>query len=313
MKTCRFFFYRTSGNAFPIILAGISFLGLCLAHVPFLLAQSGVDPVLSRDELRNAEYLSLHTKSGGAFLADGSYRERIVPGTASEVVVNLTRHIAYGQLDNRDAATVILVTQTGGTGIFYDLAVMVNRGGRAMNLAVTNLGDRIRIKSLAIVNDEIVVDMVSHGPGDPMCCPTGNVVAHYSLVGTALIRKTTAPFAQVDTASPLAGETWKWRELRLDDGQRIGIDEPDLYTLRFVSDSGFILRADCNRGGGTYTREENRLGLQVTRVTRAACRPGSLSDDYLRHLSEVYGFRTEGAFLYLLLRLDAGVMAFGRE
>jgi hypothetical protein len=77
----------------------------------------------------------------------------------------------------------------------------------------------------------------------------------------------------------------------------IRIDQPDLYTLRFVSDNGFMLRADCNRGGGTYTREENRLGLQVTRVTRAACPPGSLSDDYLRHLNEVYGFRAEGVFL----------------
>jgi heat shock protein HslJ len=313
MKTCRPFLYKTLRNAFLPILAGVSLLGLCLAHVPFLLAQSGVDPVLSLDSLRNAEYLSLHTKSGGAFLADGSYRERTVPGTASEVVVNLTRHVAYGQLDNREAAAVVLVTQPGGTGVFYDLAVMVNRGGRAMNLAVTNLGDRIRIESLAIVGDEIVVAMVSQGPGDPMCCPTRNVVAHYSLVGTSLIRRSTAPLAQADTPPPLTGETWTWRELRLDDGHTIRIDQPDLYTLRFVSDSGFILRADCNRGGGTYTREENRLGLQVIRVTRAACPPGSLSDDYLRHLSEVYGFRTEGAFLYLLLRLDAGVMAFGRE
>jgi heat shock protein HslJ len=263
--------------------------------------------------LRNAEYLSLHTSSGGASLADGSYRERIVPGTASEVVVNLTRHIAYGQLDNREAATVVLITQTGGTGVFYDLAVMVNQGGRAVNLAVANLGDRIRIESLAIVDDEIVVGMVSHGPGDPMCCPTRNVVAHYSLVGTALIRKTTTPLAQADTVPSLTGETWKWRELRLDDGQRIRIDEPDLYTLRFVSDTGFILRTDCNRGGGTYAREENRLDLQVTRMTRAACPPGSLSDDYLRLLKEVYGFRREGDFLYLLLRMEAGVMAFDRE
>jgi heat shock protein HslJ len=146
-----------------------------------------------------------------------------------------------------------------------------------------------------------------------MCCPTRNVVAHYSLIGTALIRKTTTPLAQADTAPSLMGETWKWRELRLDDGQRIKIDEPDLYTLRFVSDTGFIFRTDCNRGGGTYAREENRLDLQVTRMTRAACPPGSLSDDYLRLLKEVYGFRREGDFLYLLLRMEAGVMAFDRE
>jgi heat shock protein HslJ len=263
--------------------------------------------------LRNAEYLSSHTKSGGAFLADGSYRERTVPGTVSEIVVNLTRYVAYGQLDNREAAAVVLITQTGGTGIFYDLAIMVNRGGKATNVAVVSLGDRIRIESLAIAENEIVVNMVTQGPGDPMCCPTRNVVAHYSLVGSALIRKTTAPLAQVETPPVLTGETWRWRELRLNDGQRVKIDNPDLYTLRFISDTGFILRADCNRGGGTYTREENRIDLRVTRVTRAACAPGSLSDDYLRLLEEIYGFRLEGDHLYLLLRMDAGVMAFGRE
>jgi heat shock protein HslJ len=263
--------------------------------------------------LRNADYLSPHTKSGGASLADGSYRERTVPGTASEIVVNLTRHIAYGQLDQREAAAVVLITQTGGTGVFYDLAVMVNQDGKPVNVATTHLGDRVRIESLAIVENEIVVGMVSQGPGDPMCCPTRNVVAHYSMVGTALIRRTPTSLAQSDTPLPLTGETWKWRELRLNDGQRIRIDQPDLYTLRFVSDTGFILRADCNRGGGTYSREENRLDLQVTRVTRAACPPGSLSDEYLRLLKEIYGLRVEGDFLYLLLRMDAGVMAFGRE
>jgi heat shock protein HslJ len=298
---------------FVFALLGIFVAGLILAQPLHLAAQRGVDPVLSLDSLRNAEYLSLHTRSGGASLADGSYREREVSGTASEVVVNLTRHIAYGQLDDRDAAAVVLVTQTGGTGVFYDLAVMVNLGGKAINLATLNLGDRVRIESLAIVEDEIVVDMVSQGPGDPMCCPTQSIVAHYSLVGTALIRKTATALAQVDTPPPLTGETWKWRELRLGDGRVIKIDQPDLYTLRFVSDTGFILRADCNRGGGTYTRDENRLALQVTRMTRAACPPGSLSDEYLRCLEGVYGFRTERDSLYLLLRTDAGVLAFARE
>jgi heat shock protein HslJ len=313
MKTFRLSFCRTSRMAWSFILAGVSLLGLSFVHSSFLLGQTGVDPVLSIDSLRNAEYLSLHTKSGGAFLADGSYRERIVPGVASEIVVNLTRYIAYGQLDHREAAAVILITQTGGTGIFYDLAIMVNQGGRAVNLAITSLGDRVRIESLAIVEDEIVIEMVSQGPGDPMCCPSRNIVVYYSLVGTALIRKPPIPPDQADALPPLTGETWRWRELRLDDGRTITVDHPDQYTLRFVSETGFILRADCNRGGGTYTREENHLDLRVNRMTRMACPPGSLTDEYLFHLKEVYGFRIEGDFLFLLLRTGAGVMAFGRE
>jgi hypothetical protein len=34
------------------------------------------------------------------------------------------------------------------------------------------LGDRIQINALSIENNKIVVDMITHGPEDPMCCPT---------------------------------------------------------------------------------------------------------------------------------------------
>jgi heat shock protein HslJ len=297
---------------FPVLLS-VSLAGLSWVHPLPVGAQRGIDPALGLDSLRNAEYLSLHTKSGGAYLADGSYRERTVPGTASDVIVNLTRYVAYGQLDDREAAAVVTVTQTGGTGVFYDLAVVVNRSGKAFNVAVMNLGDRVRIQSLAIADDEIVVEMMGHGPGDPMCCPTRSVVARYALVGTALIRKMMTTPEQADTVDSLMGVAWKWREMRLADGSVTKIDQPDLYTLRFISDTGFIVRADCNRGGGTYSQENNQLRMKVNRITRAACPPGSLSDEYLRCLEEAYGFRTEEGLLYVLVRGDAGVMAFARE
>ena len=118
---------------------------------------------------------------------------------------------------------------------------------------------------------------------------------------------------QADTLPSLTGVTWKWREMRLDDGSVTRIDQPDLYTLRFISDTGFILRADCNRGGGMYSQESHQLRVKVTRITRAACPPGSLSDEYLDRLEGAYGFRLEDGFLHLLLRADAGVMTFALE
>jgi hypothetical protein len=50
-----------------------------------------------------------------------------------------------------------------------------------VDIANTDLGDRVQINSLVIEEGEIVVDMVTQGPDDPMCCPTQEVVKRYEL------------------------------------------------------------------------------------------------------------------------------------
>ena len=139
--------------------------------------------------LANMEYLSEWTESGTAPLVDGEYREPAAPGSASEIVVRLTEHVAYGQLtDGREAAAVILTTETGGSGTFYDLAVVVEEDGQSVNVATTLLGDRVKIENLAFVGGEILVEMVTQGPEDPMCCPTQRVVQTYLLQGEELVQ-----------------------------------------------------------------------------------------------------------------------------
>jgi hypothetical protein len=90
---------------------------------------------------------------------------------------------AFGDVTGggREDAVVILVSQPGGSGSFYDLAVVQRQEEDLMNLARIQLGDRIQIKSLLIENGEIVVDMVIQGPKDAMCCPTQYVSNHYIL------------------------------------------------------------------------------------------------------------------------------------
>ncbi len=83
----------------------------------------------------------------------------------------LSDHVAYGELNGEPAAAVVLVSNSGGSGTFYDLAVVVERDGEPVNVAVTLLGDRVRIDSLAVEEGRIVVDLVTQGPGEPFCCP----------------------------------------------------------------------------------------------------------------------------------------------
>lgn len=143
---------------------------------------------LSPEQLANTTYRSEWTQDGLAPLTDGEFREPAAPGSATETVVRLTGHIAYGQLNGQDAAAVVLVTDPGGSGTFYDLGVVVNQEGRPVNVATTTLGDRVLIYDVSVIDNEIVVFMVQAGPDDALCCPSQQVVQRYTLDGDQLVQ-----------------------------------------------------------------------------------------------------------------------------
>jgi hypothetical protein len=142
------------------------------------------------ETLQNAEYQTQWTPEGVVRLENGEYRAPAAPGSASEIVVALTEHVATGELNGEPAAAAILYSSGGGSGTFYELHAMVERDGLAHDVSWTQLGDRVEINSLAIKENEIVVDMVTQGPDDPMCCPTQQVVQTYALEGESLVQTT---------------------------------------------------------------------------------------------------------------------------
>ncbi len=149
----------------------------------------GEMPEAVDERLANLEYMSEATLSGTAPLVDGEYREKVDPDAASETIVSLTEHISYGQLANgQEAAAVILVTTTGGSGTFFDLALVQEVEGQPTNTASIFLGDRVIINNLVFVGGEILVEMVNHGMDEPLCCPTQEVVVTYELQGEELVQ-----------------------------------------------------------------------------------------------------------------------------
>ena len=140
------------------------------------------------ETLQNAEYRTEWTPEGTVRLESGEYRAPAAPGSASEIVVQLSEYVAVGELDGQSAAAVILNSSGGGSGTFVELHVMVERNGQPYDAAWTQLGDRVQINSLAIEDNQIVVDMITHGPDDPMCCPTQQVVQTYALQGEELVQ-----------------------------------------------------------------------------------------------------------------------------
>jgi heat shock protein HslJ len=144
---------------------------------------------LTLEALQNASYQGIYDEA--VQLTDGLYEgEPFVPGGASRPTVVLHPEVyAFGDLndDGVDDAVVILIESSGGSGSFIYLAAVINESGAPVNVATYFVGDREQMQSITIKDGEITLDMVAHGPDDPMCCPTQEVTKRYRLQGDQLI------------------------------------------------------------------------------------------------------------------------------
>lgn len=137
---------------------------------------------LTEESLRNAEYQGIYAEA--VQLTDGRYEgEPFVEGGASRPMVIFIEPHVFGDLDGDsvDDAAVLLVENSGGSGSFVYLAVVLNHDGDPVNQATTLLGDRVQVEELNIELGEIQVRMLTHGPDDPLCCPTLETTASYNL------------------------------------------------------------------------------------------------------------------------------------
>jgi uncharacterized lipoprotein NlpE involved in copper resistance len=135
-------------------------------HSPFL------------DSLENAiyynpsycEYYQLHD---GNYVLDTTYE-------MDSAVVHDVERVSFGgvlienDFDNNgvDDALVGLSESSTGSGIFYSVALMLNRNNSPIYKDSKSLGDRIQIDSAAMAGDTICIYAIVQGPDEPMCCPT---------------------------------------------------------------------------------------------------------------------------------------------
>lgn len=151
-----------------------------------------VPPPLTLTQLRNAEYASPWPAAGRARLVEGEYREAAAPGAATDIAVRATEFHALGDID-RDGAidgVIVLESDPGGSGVFFDLVAVLNRAGRPLTLAPVPLGDRVQVNDVSIRAGVVRVDLVKQGPDDPQCCPTVPVTLEYRLQGDRLVAAT---------------------------------------------------------------------------------------------------------------------------
>ena len=83
------------------------------------------------------------------------------------------------------------------------------------------------------------------------------------------------------------------------------------YTLAFAADGSATLRADCNRGTGTWMSQgPNQLQFGPIASTRAMCPPGSLSDRYLAQFEWIRSYVTRDGHLFLATMADGAIIEF---
>jgi hypothetical protein len=166
---------------------------------------------LTADMLKNGTY-KLPQLGATVTLVNGKYDSP----AADENVIHaaLLDPIAFGDLngDGAEDAAVLFSENSGGTGDFISVVVVLNQNGAPVQSADRLIDDRAMINGMTINNGRIVVDAVLHGPADPMCCPNfpaketlqfrnnGLILAHFTSTSGG-------PLREILLTSPAAGAT----------------------------------------------------------------------------------------------------------
>jgi heat shock protein HslJ len=107
----------------------------------------------------------------------------------------------------------------------------------------------------------------------------------------------------------VVGTTWQWMSSVTQDG-RVLVEGPERYTLLLQADGRAVVRFDCNRGGGSYELEGDRIGFGPLMSTRMACAEGSRDGEFMRELDQVTSWSLENGELFLSMPDDGGTMRF---
>ncbi|RKZ17552.1 hypothetical protein DRQ53_03255 [bacterium] len=135
----------------------------------------------------------------------------------------------------------------------------------------------------------------------PLSCALAGILL-LAACGDTTQQDSSVPAPSSD-ATPATGVVWQWAAVQGADPARV--DHPTRYTIEFLDDGRYSIRADCNSGLGSWSVEDGVLDVGHAAMTRAACGPASLDGRFLRLIDQVTGFETQGEELYLLLESGA--------
>jgi heat shock protein HslJ len=167
--------------------------------------------------------------------------------------------------------------------------------------------------------DAIAVTFSRYAGTDPLCCPSRVSTVQYRVdpgadgplvTATGVTTVPTGDPSSPPAPSSITLRTWHLVKIQMMDDAVFVPDHPSKYTLELGSDGRASVRADCNRGSGSYRLEGRSLTFGPMATTRAMCPPGSLSDRYLVQLAYVASWLERDGRLHLATRADGSILEF---
>jgi hypothetical protein len=151
----------------------------CEKSLPYLLSYASID---------NGTYNALDL--GNITLTNGEYTNGAFEPTNTGSTIHDTHMgtVAFGDMnaDNAEDAVIALYTNTGGTGTFVELALVLNTNGQPKHIASAAIGDRNPARAMSIADGLLTADLTIHDADDPFCCPSLEVIWHFRYQGGQL-------------------------------------------------------------------------------------------------------------------------------
>jgi heat shock protein HslJ len=109
----------------------------------------------------------------------------------------------------------------------------------------------------------------------------------------------------------LTGSGWEWTHFT-SPTENLAVPDPVQYTLEFQEDGNVSILAACNRGGGPVKVGDGTISINVLRLTRMACPPGSLDSRYTGLLTRVATWSLVNGQLVMEIPSESSVLRFRR-
>lgn len=240
--------------------------------------------------LRNATYSGIYDQR--ITLADGLYEGE--PSEADDPSHSTVEYIDgaefYGDLDGDavDDAVVFLLERGGGSGAFTYVAAQLNRDVQPVDAGAVRIEDRIGVRSAAIEEGQVVLDIITQGPGDVACCGAHKAHKTYALQDGRLVETSAAGGDLVKvSAADLDGTSWALAALNDDQPALAGAE----VTLSF-QDGQFSGSGGCNSYSASFSLSgDNPFVMAIGPLTaseKSCPEPaGSQESAYLAALSSV--------------------------
>ncbi len=239
------------------------------------------------------------------------------PGSASKTTTKYFGNDVAGDFDHdkREDLAFLLTQETGGSGVFYYVVVLLNKVDGSVGTNAVFLGDRIAPQTTELKGEDIlVVNYADRNSGESFAvAPSVGKSMYLELNQKTLQLGEVAQNLESKVASlkvNLSSKTWNWISTSYGDGKIIKPVKQNKFSLTFKKDNTFSAATDCNGIGGEYSVNNNNIIFTNMMSTLMYCE-GSQESDFTKMLNDTqsYLFTPKGE-LVLTMKYDTGSILF---